>query len=277
MFNKKAPGNSVADAAIKAIKAHEKVPATPESLRKEAKQLVKSIDDYVKEIQEDLNAIASKGRRIKINLKNPKSYAKLRDDKKRTEAWDALNKLADAKGALERTVGRRGETERTNIEFARIMMESAQAFYKEAQFLNDPLRAVMGRGLDASLRTVARATPERKEVKEVVGMAKIVQLVDELIYLGSKTTGDTLRRAEIQAQLKDIANKVMVGKNRNTIRRGNLTISRAKGPGTPAFEFAVASRRKLDQGGRTGFRTVRYTERVYAGGSAKDFPKKKRA
>ena len=63
----------------------------------------------------------------------------------------------------------------------------------------------------------------------------------------------------------------MVGKNTFKMRKGNMTIVRAKGPGTPAFKIVMEFKHELQQGGRPGSKHAKRTETVYVGGSEKDF------
>ena len=53
-------------------------------------------------------------------------------------------------------------------------------------------------------------------------------------------------------------------------RRGNLTITKAAGAGTPAYMFDIDMTRGLK-----GSAATKYRERMFAGGSAKDFPNAK--
>lgn len=247
-------GPERASAAEKA----EKTKVSPEALKKEQAALGKAIDDYAASIEKDVNMDRSlqNKKAIKIDLNNPESFKEVPKALR-----DVLRSLAEAKQALSE-----GYT-RGNLDYVRVKVAAAQSFAKSLRSSGDPL------GHSAEMAYVPKAKPGAKP-KESVEASKYAQLAskaEELAMLDQSTPAGKRRAEKLQSELKDLADGVMVGKNKFKMQRGNMTIVRAKGPGTPAFKITMEYTHKLEQGGRPGSQTAKRSETVYVGGSKKDF------
>ena len=238
----------------------EKATASPEALKKEQAALGKAIDDYAKQIESDVNIDRSMLHKdkIKIDLSNPKSYADINGGLR-----DVVQSLAQAKKALSEGYSR------GNLDYVRVKVDAAQQFAKSLRGAGDPF------GHSAEMASVPKAKPEdkpkQKESVEASKYAKLASKAEELAMLDQSSPAGKRRATQLHAELRDLADGVMVGKNKYMMKKGNMTIVRAKGPGTPAFKITMEYKHELVQGGRPGSKHAKRTETVYVGGSEKDF------
>lgn len=266
--------------AVKAVEKQREKPSSAEDLDKEADKLIASIDKFAKQIQANLDASGGEKKAKKIDLKDPSSYKHLKDDFTRTEVWYTLERLRDARNVCEKRKGS-GDMERVGLEYARIILESAKEFYKDALMHEDVLRRPSE---EAKLKKVSRARPEAevkaekaaalaasKEVKEASDWVTMAKLVKRYLFLGNTPT-DRKVKDRLQIELKALAEatfKAQDGKRMKVVSPDKtLVITKAKGAGAPAFMFDIQLERELGHAKSA----KKYTERMYAGGSAKDFP-----
>jgi hypothetical protein len=242
VYQQKRPG--AAREAIKAA-AKEKAKASPAELRREARELNKAINEFSKKVKEQ---------------------TLMKEDVRRFNP--VLKQLKEAKNDL-----LKGGASRANLDRVRSKMSVANIINGRLMRSKDPLlglRASMPRVAKARARARSKAerAKARKESKERANMTKMAKLVEE--FLATKRPITARRKAQIQNLLRDMASQVMG--NRKRISAGGLTIEKAPGAGTDAFKFTLRQTRRLEQG--RGL--VRVTEKpVYAGGSAKDFPRRR--
>lgn len=250
-------GPETASAAEKA----EKAKASPADLRKEAQELGKAIDDYAQQVIDHETSFLDSKADKNIKLDKPETYAHLSKGLR-----DVLRSLHEAKVAL-------GEGySRVNLDYVRVKVDAARTFYKqEVMRVGDPLATADEPEMAKVAKAKPKAKPKQKESVEASRFAKLASKAEELAMLDQSTPAGKRRADQLRTDIRDLADTLLVGKNRYVLAKGNMKIMRAKGPGTPAFKITMEFKHELEQQGRPGAKSVKRTETVYVGGSEKDF------
>jgi len=275
--------------------------ASPEDLKKEQAELNRAIDKYVKDVEKDINStrFEPENQLLSIDLNNPNSY------KDAPEFYrELLNAISRLKGDLNSF-----DVNERNLDYVHRQLRAYHAINASMRAVGDPFmhtaelnRVAKARPKDANeTKDAAKkrvATPEELENARWIQIAKLAdEIANMRVEDSDKKPVPKLveQRAALQNQLKDLLVTAMKGKGNKFLKTNPdgyvVAVTRAPGAGTPAFmvelghshesKINVAADQPVTGQGKAANRPRGprasgswVTQVVYAGGSAKDFPKK---
>jgi len=225
------------------------------SLKSEARELSKGIATFAEGILDNINE-----ERRNLQLKPLKDYNDIKKNYKDKTILKIMADLGAAQKSLHSAAKKR-TIARKLLDDVRSSIDNANTRYQGYREINSHLavQALFGASID--VKDIPKAAP--KEVKEVpwenVLWAKVEQLINDLDKAPAKKQ-DAIQR-KILAQLGRVAKDRPKRFSQSIVdtkgKRHWLTVEKAAGPGTDAYKLTLNNKT------------------VYAGCSAKDFPKRR--